>query len=154
MIGSLQLGQDLGLDPLMTADIGGTSFDACLVAGGRAAQTTTTELEFGIPIATPMLDIRSIGAGGGSIAWLDAAGLLKVGPQSAGADPGPASYGRGGAEPTSTDANVVLGRLDPAFKLGGDVQLVPEAARTAVRAHRLAAWDSRRSARRRASSKS
>ena len=132
VIGSLQLGQDLGLDPLMTADIGGTSFDACLVAGGRAAQTTTTELEFGIPIATPMLDIRSIGAGGGSIAWLDAAGLLKVGPQSAGADPGPASYGRGGGEPTSTDANVVLGRLDPAFKLGGDVQLVPEAARTAV----------------------
>ena len=132
VIGSLRIGQDLGLDPLMTADIGGTSFDACLVADGRAAQTTTTELEFGIPIATPMLDIRSIGAGGGSIAWIDPAGLLKVGPQSAGADPGPASYGRGGTQPTSTDANVVLGRLDAEFKLGGDVVLHPEAAHAAI----------------------
>lgn len=132
VIGSLHLGQALGVDPLMTADIGGTSFDACLVADGRAAQTTTTELEFGIPIATPMLDIRSIGAGGGSIAWMDPAGLLKVGPQSAGADPGPASYGRGGTEPTSTDANVVLGRLDPDFKLGGDVALQPQSARDAL----------------------
>lgn len=132
VIGSLHLGQALGVDPLMTADIGGTSFDACLVADGRAAQTTTTELEFGVPIATPMLDIRSIGAGGGSIAWIDPAGLLKVGPQSAGADPGPASYGRGGTEPTSTDANVVLGRLDPDFKLGGDVALQPQFAHNAL----------------------
>ncbi|MBM4437847.1 MAG: hydantoinase/oxoprolinase family protein, partial [Actinobacteria bacterium] len=121
VIASVRLGQMLAIDPLITADIGGTSFDTCLIAKGRPATTTTTELEFGIPIATPMLNIRSIGAGGGSMAWLDPAGILKVGPQSAGAEPGPACYGRGGEAATSTDANLVLGRLDPQFPLGGDV---------------------------------
>ncbi len=134
VIGSLHLGGLLEVDPLMTADIGGTSFDACLVADHRPATTTTRDLEFGIPVATPMLDIRSIGAGGGSMAWIDPAGILKVGPQSAGADPGPACYGRGGETATSTDANVVLGRLDPMFKLGGDVELRPELARNAIEA--------------------
>ncbi len=132
VIASLYTGRLLGLDPLMTADIGGTSFDTCLIADGRPATTSTTELEFGMPIATPMLDIRSVGAGGGSLAWIDPAGLLKVGPQSAGAFPGPAGYGRGGETATSTDANIVLGWLDPEFRLGGDVQLRPELAREAV----------------------
>jgi len=134
VIASLEVGTLLGIDSIMTADIGGTSFDACLIADRRPAMTSSTELEFGIPIATPMLDIRSIGAGGGSEAWIDSGGILKVGPRSAGAEPGPACYGRGGTVATSTDANVVLGRLDPDFKLGGEVQLVEEAARKAVQA--------------------
>src|SRR6185295_6430725 len=81
----------------------------------------------------PMIDIHTLGAGGGSIAWIDAGGALRVGPQSAGAQPGPACYGRGGVEATVTDANVVLGRIDPANFLGGEMDLDAEAARTAVR---------------------
>jgi N-methylhydantoinase A len=122
----------LGEKNLLTADMGGTSFDASLIVGGIPTSTTTEELEFGIPLATPMLDVRSIGAGGGSEAWIDSAGILKVGPQSAGANPGPVCYGRGGQTPTITDANVVLGRLDPAFPLGGEVQLDTDGARKAV----------------------
>ena len=132
VIASLYTGRLLDIDPLMTADIGGTSFDTCLISDGSPSTTSTTELEFGMPIATPMLDIRSVGAGGGSLAWIDPAGLLKVGPQSAGAVPGPACYGRGGQTATSTDANAVLGRLDSDFKLGGDVQIQQSAARDAV----------------------
>ena len=132
VIASLEVGALLGIDAIMTADIGGTSFDACLISAKRPVMTSSTELEFGIPIATPMLDIRSIGAGGGSEAWIDSGGALKVGPRSAGADPGPACYGRGGTVATSTDANVVLGRLDADFKLGGEVQLDADAARKAV----------------------
>ena len=132
VIASLYTGRLLDIDPLMTADIGGTSFDTCLISDGDPSTTNTTELEFGMPIATPMLDIRSVGAGGGSLAWVDPAGLLKVGPQSAGAFPGPACYGRGGDTATSTDANAVLGRLDPQFKLGGDVEIQLDAAHDAV----------------------
>ena len=132
VIASLEIGRLMEIDSMMTVDVGGTSFDACLISSSVPATTTSTELEFGIPIANPMLDIRSIGAGGGSKAWIDPAGLLKVGPASAGADPGPACYGRGGVDPTSTDANVVLGRIDPAFKLGGDVALVREPAERAI----------------------
>ena len=132
VIASLYTGRLLDIDPLMTADIGGTSFDTCLISDGEPSTTNTTELEFGMPIATPMLDIRSVGAGGGSLAWVDPAGLLKVGPQSAGAFPGPACYGRGGETATSTDANAVLGRLDPQFKLGGDVEIQLDAAYDAV----------------------
>ena len=132
VIASLEIGRLMGIDTIMTADVGGTSFDTCLISGSAPTTTSSTELEFGIPIANPMLDIRSIGAGGGSKAWIDPAGLLKVGPASAGADPGPACYGRGGGDPTSTDANVVLGRIDPAFKLGGDVEVLREPAVSAI----------------------
>jgi N-methylhydantoinase A len=117
---------------VILADMGGTSFDVCLISGGRPVLTTEAELEWGIPYCQPMVDVRSIGAGGGSIAWIDGAGILHVGPQSAGADPGPACYGRGGDQPTVTDANLLLGRLSPDLTLAGDVVLNVEAARCAV----------------------
>ncbi len=90
--------------------MGGTSCDVCVVEGGRVRETAGREVG-GRPLALPMVDIHTVGAGGGSIAWRDAGGALRVGPRSAGADPGPACYGRGGTEPTVTDANLVLGRL-------------------------------------------
>ena len=112
--------------------MGGTSADVGLIVGGRQRHTTEYEIEWGLPAAVPLIDIKSIGAGGGSIAWVDAGGLLRVGPQSAGAQPGPACYGRGGQQPTVTDANLVLGRLDPDYFLGGRMRLDPARAVTAV----------------------
>src|SRR4029077_7234882 len=91
-------------------DMGGTSCDVCLIAGGEVPETAEREIA-GRPLALPALDIHTVGAGGGSIAWRDPGGALRVGPQSAGADPGPACYGRGGERPTVTDANLLLGRL-------------------------------------------
>ena len=91
--------------------MGGTSFDVCLVVDGRPTVSTETELE-GLPMLMPIVDILAIGAGGGSLAYVEAGGL-RVGPRSAGAIPGPACYGRGGTQPTVTDANLLLGRLDP-----------------------------------------
>jgi N-methylhydantoinase A len=102
-----------GFDNLITYDMGGTSTDVALVLNAVPAVSNELELEYAMPIHVPMVDVRSIGSGGGSIAYIDDAGLLKVGPRSAGADPGPICYGRGGAEPTITDANLVLGRLNP-----------------------------------------
>ena len=112
--------------------MGGTSFEACLLPASEPAFTNLEELEYGVPIALTMVDARAIGAGGGSLAWVDAAGILKVGPQSAGADPGPACYGRGGTEPTVTDANVHLGRLTADFLLAGDLALDADAAARAL----------------------
>lgn len=132
VIASVHVGDATGNPNLLIADMGGTSFDTGIIFEGRPALTTQAELEWGIPIAAPMVDVRSVGAGGGSIAWLDAAGLLRVGPQSAGSEPGPACYGRGGAEPTVTDANLVLGRLSPDLPLAGDVPLDVDAARRAL----------------------
>ena len=103
---------------VITIDIGGTSSDICLIKDGQPHLTTESDIE-GYPIKLPMIDINTIGAGGGSIAWIDPGGALRVGPQSAGADPGPACYGAGGNEPTVTDANAVLGRINPSFLLGG-----------------------------------
>ena len=108
-----------GIDHLVTLDMGGTSTDVATVIGGKEAFTTAFEIEWGVPIQIPMIDIRTIGAGGGSIAWIDKGGMLRVGPQSAGATPGPACYGQGGTEATVTDANLVLGRLNPDYFLGG-----------------------------------
>jgi N-methylhydantoinase A len=122
----------LGLPNLVTLDMGGTSTDVSTVVDGREKFTTDFEIEWGRPIQIPMLDIRSIGAGGGSIARIDAGGMLVVGPESAGADPGPACYGRGGAMPTVTDANVVLGRISAANFLGGSMSLDAAAARKAI----------------------
>jgi N-methylhydantoinase A/oxoprolinase/acetone carboxylase beta subunit len=116
---------------LLCFDMGGTSCDVCVVEGGRVRESSGREIG-GRPLALPMVDIHTVGAGGGSIAWRDPGGALRVGPRSAGADPGPACYGRGGTEPTVTDANLVLGRLDPERPLAGGVRLDPQAAHHAV----------------------
>jgi N-methylhydantoinase A len=122
----------------IVADTGGTSYDVSVVRRGRIPWTRESwlgEPYFGHMTGFPSVDVRSIGAGGGSIAWVDAGGLLHVGPESAGADPGPACYGRGGTRPTLTDACVVLGIIDPQYFLGGRVKLDREAAIKAVHTH-------------------
>lgn len=131
-MGGAGLRKQLGSDHLLCIDMGGTSFDVSLVINGQPDVTSETYLE-GFPVLMPIVNIHTIGAGGGSIGWLEAGGL-RVGPHSAGAEPGPACYGRGGTEPTVTDANVVLGRIDPAHFLGGEMQLDAEAARQALAA--------------------
>jgi N-methylhydantoinase A len=117
---------------LITIDMGGTSYDVCLIAGGRAQTTSNTYFERHA-VALPMFAVHTIGAGGGSIARIDGGGGLRVGPASAGAVPGPACYGRGGNEPTVTDANLVLGYLNPEAIYGGSIALCVDAARTAIR---------------------
>jgi N-methylhydantoinase A len=117
---------------VISLDMGGTSTDVGLITGGEIGYTTEYQIEWGVPIAAPFIDLTTIGAGGGSIAWVDRGGFLKVGPQSAGAVPGPICYNRGGLEPTVTDANLVLGRLDPAFFLGGEIPLDREKARASI----------------------
>ena len=113
----------LGLDNVVTIDVGGTSADVALILDGDVGYTTSYEVEWGIPAAIPLMDIHTVGAGGGSIAWVNAGGFLQVGPQSAGADPGPICYGAGGQEVTLTDANLVLGHLDPDYFCGGAMPL-------------------------------
>jgi len=130
-IGGAALSRLTGRPNLLCVDMGGTSFDLSLIVDGSPTVSTETELE-GLPVLMPLVDIHTIGAGGGSIAWLEAGGL-RVGPQSAGADPGPACYGRGGTEPTVTDANLFLGRLDPQYFLGGRMRLDADAAGRALR---------------------
>ncbi|MBP2231907.1 N-methylhydantoinase A [Azospirillum agricola] len=132
VVGSAEIGRAAGFPDLITFDVGGTSTDVSLVADGRPL-FTSERLIAGYPVKTPMVDIHVIGAGGGSIAALDEGGALKVGPRSAGAVPGPAAYGRGGSEPTITDANIALGRLDPAALLGGQLAVDADAARDALR---------------------
>ena len=112
--------------------MGGTSTDVCLIRDGEAGRSSH-RIVAGLPVRVPHVDIHTVGAGGGSIAWLDEGGALRVGPQSAGADPGPAAYGRGGRLPTVTDANVFLGRLSPAAPIAGGLRLDAGAARTALR---------------------
>lgn len=124
-------GRQHGRNHIVSVDMGGTSFDIGLVEHG-ASQVTTEGNFQGLPVKLPIIDLNIIGAGGGSIAWIDAGGALNVGPRSAGAVPGPACYGRGGEEPTVTDANLVLGRLDPILFHGGRTKLDVAAARTAV----------------------
>lgn len=127
-MGGAALGQLAGYENVITLDMGGTSADIALVVGGRPLTHVEWRLEFTIPIIVPAVDLKTIGAGGGTIGWVDAAGILRNGPQSAGADPGPASYGKGGDEPTNTDAHVVLGRLRPDAFLGGGMLLDPDLA--------------------------
>src|ERR1700690_2432522 len=118
---------------LITFDIGGTSADIGIIVDGRLAETDARSTSIaGFPLLTPMIDIHTIGAGDGSIAYIDHGGAFRVGPRSAGAAPGPAAYGMGGEEPTVTDANLVLGRLDAEDFLGGGMKLDVEAARRAV----------------------
>lgn len=123
------LARRTGIENLLAFDMGGTSCDVCVVEGGAVRETAAREVA-GRPLALPMVDIHTVGAGGGSIAWRDAGGALRVGPRSAGAMPGPACYGRGGAEPTVTDADVVLGRV--AGPMAGGLALDAAAARAAV----------------------
>ena len=125
-----------GFDNLITCDLGGTSFDVSLIANGKAAVAAQTTIEFGLVIRTPMVEITTIGAGGGSIAWVDRGGLLQVGPESAGSVPGPACYGQGNTRPTLTDAQVVLGRINAQRPLGGELKsLDVEAAQRAIDEH-------------------
>ena len=114
VIAAARTGAAAGFPNLITYDMGGTSTDVALVRGGVPAVSDELEIEYAMPLHVPMVDVHTIGAGGGSIAWLDESRMLRVGPRSAGAVPGPVCYGRGGTEPTITDANLVLGRLDPA----------------------------------------
>ena len=123
----------VGIDHLVTIDMGGTSTDTSTIVGGQENFTTDFEIEFGIPIQIPMIDIRTIGAGGGSIAWIDKGGMLRVGPESSGAVPGPACYGGGGKNATVTDANLLLGRINAENFLGGAMQLDEQAARVAMK---------------------
>ncbi|WP_131194966.1 hydantoinase/oxoprolinase family protein [Lichenihabitans psoromatis] len=134
VIAAKRTAEVLGLPNLVTLDMGGTSTDVSTVVNGKEKFTTDFEIEWGRPIQIPMIDIRTIGAGGGSIARIDTGGMLVVGPESAGANPGPACYGRGGTQPTVTDANVVLGRISAANFLGGSMGLDSDAARHAVAA--------------------
>jgi N-methylhydantoinase A len=119
-------------DAVFSLDMGGTSCDIGLVVDGEQQYATQFNLAFGLPVSIPCVSVQTIGAGGGSIAWVDRGGLLHVGPRSAGAEPGPAAYGKGGDEPTVTDANLVLGRLDPGYFLGGTVPLDAELAAESV----------------------
>jgi N-methylhydantoinase A len=130
VVGATRQAARSGFKDLITFDMGGTSTDVCLVQDGRPSLASESEID-GLPIRTPVLDIVSVGAGGGSIAWVDDGGMLRVGPQSAGADPGPACYGKGGTEPTTTDAHIVIGTIRPGAFLGGRMNLDGEAARQA-----------------------
>ncbi|MFN8202937.1 MAG: hydantoinase/oxoprolinase family protein [Solirubrobacteraceae bacterium] len=140
---------DGATDTAIVADTGGTTYDVSLVRRGRIPTTRETwlgEPYFGHMTGFPSVDIKSIGAGGGSIAWVDEGGLLHVGPQSAGAVPGPVAYGRGGAQPTVTDASLVLGYIDPEYFLGGHMALDVEAARQAIDHHVAGPLDMERDA--------
>jgi len=131
--GGAWIGRHAGAERLITLDIGGTSADIGIVVDGRLTEADARSASIaGFPVMLPMIDIHTIGAGGGSIAYLDRGGAFRVGPESAGADPGPAAYGKGGDRPTVTDANLVLGRLAPENFLGGEMTLEMEAARRVI----------------------
>ncbi|WP_323042849.1 hydantoinase/oxoprolinase family protein [Gemmobacter sp.] len=112
------IAQEAGFRHVITGDMGGTSYDVAVIVDGKPRIAETTELDFRVPLRLPMIDVHTIGAGGGSIAWCDRGGVLQVGPHSAGAVPGPACFGRGGTEPTVADANAVLGRINPDRPIG------------------------------------
>ncbi len=125
-----------GFENVITGDMGGTSFDVSLIAEGKSMLSPQTSIDFGMVVRTPMIEITTIGAGGGSIAWVDKGGLLNIGPESAGSDPGPVAYGLGNDRPTVTDANVVLGRIDPDNPIGGKLErLDVKAAAAAIDTH-------------------
>ncbi|MSP11632.1 MAG: hydantoinase/oxoprolinase family protein [Chloroflexi bacterium] len=144
VIAAAYLGNSVGYKDIISLDMGGTTAKAGLIQNGTPQVTKDYEVgataksgsgrnkASGYPIRTPVIDLVEIGAGGGSIAWIDAGGALRVGPRSAGADPGPVCYGKGGAEPTITDANLVLGRINPHYFLGGEIELDVARARQAI----------------------
>ena len=133
VIAASEIARAAGFPNIITCDMGGTSFDVSLVAEGEAALAAQTAIDFGMVVRTPMIEIATIGAGGGSIAWLDKSGLLQIGPESAGSDPGPVAYGLGAKRPTVTDANLVLGRINAERPIGGKLaRLDVEASRAAI----------------------
>jgi len=132
VVGAAYVAAAGGYRELLTFDMGGTRSDVAPILGGEALTTTGSTIA-GIPIKLPMVDVHTVSAGGGSLAWVDAGGALRVGPHSAGADPGPASYGRGGEEPTVTDANLFLGYLRDGAELGGQITLSRELAEKALK---------------------
>ena len=136
VIAGAHIGVSAGYPNLITCDMGGTSFDVSLVADGESALAAQTSVDFGMVIRTPMIEITTIGAGGGSIAWVDRGGMLQIGPESAGSDPGPVCYSLGNDRPTVTDANVVLGRINADKPIGGKIgDLDVDAAKTAISEH-------------------
>ena len=136
VIAGARIAAAAGIPNVVTCDMGGTSFDVALVADGECALAAQTSIDFGLVVRTPMIEITTIGAGGGSIARVNRGGILEVGPESAGADPGPACYGRGNGRPTVTDANLLLGRINARRPIGGGSEALDlDAARAAVRAH-------------------
>ena len=134
VIGAVGVGDTSGVKDIMTFDMGGTSTDVCLIQGGIPSRQNVREMG-GFPVRARTLDLHTIGAGGGSIAWVDPGGMLKVGPKSAGAMPGPACYGRGGSLPTVTDANMALGRLNQHALLDGRMPVFPAKASEAIEAY-------------------
>ena len=132
VVGGALVGGLAGFENVITFDMGGTSADLALVAGGSPALAPEWRVDWNIPILFPAIDLVAIGAGGGTIAWVDTGGSLRAGPQSAGAEPGPACFGKGNTEPTITDAHLYLGRLNPASYLGGDLEIQPELAEKAI----------------------
>ncbi|MBT5158915.1 MAG: hydantoinase/oxoprolinase family protein [Alphaproteobacteria bacterium] len=136
VIASAHIAVAAGFPNVITCDMGGTSFDVSLVAEGQSALSAQTNIDFGMVVRTPMIEITTIGAGGGSIAWVDRGGLLQIGPESAGSNPGPVCYGQGNDRPTVTDANVVLGRINADRPIGGKLdRLDVEAAKKAIMVH-------------------
>jgi N-methylhydantoinase A len=129
VVGAAKVAALAGVENAISFDMGGTSTDVCLIAAGRAERSTERSVA-GLPVRLPMVDLQTVGAGGGSIAWWDAGGALRIGPESAGAEPGPACYGLGGERPTVTDANLLLGRLPE--RLAGGLELDHEAAERAL----------------------
>jgi N-methylhydantoinase A len=132
VVGGLLVGDLAGFENVITFDMGGTSADLALVRGGDPTYAPEWRVDWNIPILFPAIDLVAIGAGGGTIAWIDTGGSLRAGPQSAGADPGPACFGKGNLEPTIADAHLYLGRLNPETYLGGDLELEPALAEQAI----------------------
>jgi len=136
VVAAAHIAASAGFPNVITCDMGGTSFDVSLIANGATSLAAEASIDFGLTVRTPMIEITTIGAGGGSIAYVDGGGILQVGPQSAGAEPGPACYGLGNERPTVTDANVLTGRIDAARPIGGKIaRLDVDAARRAIARH-------------------
>jgi len=136
VVAAAHIAASAGFTNVITCDMGGTSFDVSLIANGETSLAAEASIDFGLTVRTPMIEITTIGAGGGSIAFVDGGGILQVGPHSAGAEPGPACYGLGNERPTVTDANVLTGRIDAARPIGGKIaRLDVEASRRAIATH-------------------
>jgi N-methylhydantoinase A len=134
VIAAAHIAKTAGFPNIVTGDVGGTSFDVSLIANGETTLAAQTAIDFGLVVRTPMIEITTIGAGGGSIAYVDRGGLLQVGPESAGSIPGPVCYGQGNTRPTLTDANLVLGRINPDRPIGGSLKRLDlEAAKAAIK---------------------
>ena len=136
VIAGAYIAEAAGFPNIITCDMGGTSFDVALVSEGKSALALQTSIDFGLVIRNPMIEITTIGAGGGSIAWVDRGGFLQIGPESAGSDPGPVCYGLGNDRPTVTDANLVMGRINADRPIGGKIErLDVDAAKAAIVTH-------------------